>query len=167
MTWNVCRSPLQGLGSWLAANASSRGLLSALLRRCHSYSQLVVPASVTGVQKLKPCGTAVAGKLLPREKPPDECVPRRVSTYRAGLAAGFAGATSVIATSSNQARKVVLEPAGRSYPTRILVTVRPAATAPIRDRTSFHCWVESFFAAPCAAGLTTVPCWSFAVSCDR
>ena len=55
------------------------GRLSALLPRWYSYSQLVEPASVTGVQKLKPCGTAVAGKLLPREKPPDDWVPRRVS----------------------------------------------------------------------------------------
>jgi hypothetical protein len=33
---------------------------------------------VTGVQKLKPFGTAVAGKVFPREKPPLELVPRTV-----------------------------------------------------------------------------------------
>ena len=80
ITWNVCRSPIHGLGSWLAANACSVGRLSALLPRWYSYSQLSEPALVTGVQKLKPCGTAVAGKLLPREKLPVEFVPRVVST---------------------------------------------------------------------------------------
>ena len=47
-------------------------------------------ALVTGVQKLKPCGTAVAGMLLPREKPPLEFVPRVVITRSDGRA--FAGA---------------------------------------------------------------------------
>ena len=37
-------------------------------------------ALVTGVQKLNPWGTAVAGMLLPREKPPLEFVPRLVIT---------------------------------------------------------------------------------------
>ena len=32
-TWKVCRSPIHGLGSWLAANASISGRLSALLSR--------------------------------------------------------------------------------------------------------------------------------------
>lgn len=34
---------------------------------------------MTGVQKLKPLGTAVAGKVLPREKLPLESVPRVVT----------------------------------------------------------------------------------------
>ncbi len=79
ITWKVCRSPIHGLGSWLALNAWIVGRLSALLPRAYSYSQLSEPALVTGVQKLKPCGTAVAGKLLPREKAPLELVPRVVS----------------------------------------------------------------------------------------
>lgn len=78
ISWKVCRSPIQGLGSWLADSASRVGRLSPLLPRAYSYSQLVDPASVTGVQKLKPCGTAVAGKVLPREKEPLELVPRVV-----------------------------------------------------------------------------------------
>ena len=41
---------------------------------------------MTGVQKLKPCGTAVAGMLLPREKPPLEFVPRVVTTQSDGRA---------------------------------------------------------------------------------
>lgn len=43
-----------------------------------------MPAFVTGVQKLKPWGTAVAGMLLPREKPPLELVPRVVTTQSEG-----------------------------------------------------------------------------------
>src|SRR5690606_30899213 len=80
MTWNVCRSPIHGLGSWLTVNASISGRLSALLPCWYWYSQLVEPASVIGTQKLNPCGTAVAGMLLPRENPPLEFVPRVVMT---------------------------------------------------------------------------------------
>ena len=98
ITWKVWRSPIHGLGSWLSENACSVGRLSALLARWYSYSQLSVPALVTGVQKLKPCGTAVAGMLLPREKLPLEFVPRVVSTQsdrwlRVGCA--FAGPMSM------------------------------------------------------------------------
>ena len=46
-----------------------------------------MPALVTGVQKLKPCGTAVAGMLLPREKLPLEFVPRVVTTQSDGRGA--------------------------------------------------------------------------------
>src|SRR5690349_21308921 len=63
MTWNVWRSPIHGLGSWEVVNACSVGRFCALLRCAYSYSQLCEPALVIGVQKLKPCGTAVAGKL--------------------------------------------------------------------------------------------------------
>ncbi len=42
---------------------------------------------MVGVQKLKPCGTAVAGKLLPREKSPLELVPRVVTTWSDGRSA--------------------------------------------------------------------------------
>ena len=80
MTWNVWRSPIHGLGSWDVVNACSVGRFCALLRCAYSYSQLCEPALVIGVQKLKPCGTAVAGKLLPRENEPFEFVPRVVST---------------------------------------------------------------------------------------
>ena len=84
ISWNVSRSPIHGLGSWLAENASIRVRLSASLSRWYSYSHDVEPASVTGVQKLNPLGTAVAGKLLPREKLPLDCVPRVVTTWSLG-----------------------------------------------------------------------------------
>ena len=94
ITWKVWRSPIHGLGSWLSRRTPACvGRLSALL------SALVLveparcePASVTGVQKLKPCGTAVAGMLLPREKPPLELVPRVVSTQSDGCACASAAA---------------------------------------------------------------------------
>ena len=60
------------IGSWIGA-----GWVAL------NYSQLVEPASVTGVKKLKPLGTAVSGRLLPREKEPEALVPRRVSTWSA------------------------------------------------------------------------------------
>src|SRR5690606_2231663 len=85
ITWNVCRSPIHGLGSWLAVNAWISGLFCALLSVWLLYSHRVELASVIGDQKLKPCGTAVAGKLLPREKLPVECVPLVVITYSATL----------------------------------------------------------------------------------
>jgi hypothetical protein len=57
-----------------------------------------VPAFVTGVQKLKPWGTAAAGMLLPREKLPLELVPRVVTTQSEGwvrVGCGFAGPMSM------------------------------------------------------------------------
>ncbi len=74
------RSPIHGLGSWEIARPCSMGRLASLFIRWYSYSQDSESASVTGVKKLKPFGTAVIGRLLPREKPIDELVPRRVST---------------------------------------------------------------------------------------
>src|SRR6266540_952179 len=106
MSWNVCRSPIHGLGSWLAANACTVGRLSALFARWYSYSQLVEPALVIGVQKLNPCGTAVAGTLLPRENPPVELVPRVVIAYSAGLRGAVLPASTSV-RSSSQPRNTV------------------------------------------------------------
>jgi hypothetical protein len=61
---------------------------------------------VTGVQKLKPCGTAAAGKLLPREKRLLEFVPRVVMTQSLGRRGLAAGGSSVISMSSTQPPKV-------------------------------------------------------------
>ena len=46
----------------------------------YSYSHWLEEASVTGVKKLNPLGTAEMGTLLPRENEPEALVPRRVST---------------------------------------------------------------------------------------
>src|SRR4051812_37314231 len=101
MTWNVCRSPIHGLGSWLSEKACSIGRFCSLLRFWYSYSQLSDPASVTGVQKLNPCGTAVAGKLLPREKVPLAIVPRVVTTLSVGrVLAGGVGVAEIFTSSS-------------------------------------------------------------------
>src|SRR4051794_30704439 len=111
------------------------------------------PALVTGVQKLKPCGTAVAGKLLPRENPPVEFVPRVVIARSDGwLRAVFCAAASgscalLIRTSSFQPRKSA-GPAGLSYPTRIRAIVLPAATLPRSASMLFHWLVDSPFASP-------------------
>ena len=65
-----------------------------------------MPALVTGTQKLKPCGTAVAGMLLPREKLPLEFVPRVVTTQSDGCAAAaWAGLRRSIWMSSIQPPK--------------------------------------------------------------
>ncbi|GAA3040347.1 hypothetical protein GCM10020000_18560 [Streptomyces olivoverticillatus] len=62
------------------------------------------PALVTGVQKLKPCGTAVAGKVLPREKLELELVPRVVTARSAGCAGTCSGSAGAMETSSTQPR---------------------------------------------------------------
>jgi hypothetical protein len=62
-------------------------------------------ASVSGVQKLKPCGTAVAGKLLPREKPLEEFVPRVVMTQSDRCERAGRDGWPVIAMSSTQPLK--------------------------------------------------------------
>src|SRR3954468_10810920 len=137
MTWNVCRSPIHGLGSWLSENAWIVGLFWALLPFWYSYSQLPEPAFVTGVQKLKPCGTAVAGKLLPREKLPLAFVPRVVSTWSDERAEALCTGLATTAMSSTQPPKSA-GPAGLSYATRTRSIVLPAATAPMRELLAFH-----------------------------
>ena len=57
---------------------------------------------MTGIQKLKPCGTAVAGMLLPRENALVELVPRFVTTQSDGRERCFCGGLSSILTSSIQ-----------------------------------------------------------------
>ncbi len=59
---------------------------------------------MTGVQKLKPWGTAVAGKVLPREKFELEWVPRVVSAQSAGWAGAASRGAGAIAMSSTQPR---------------------------------------------------------------
>ena len=62
---------------------------------------------MTGIQKLKPCGTAVAGMLLPREKLLLEFVPRVVTTQSEGRerSLGCGAASSLM--SSTQPPNVV------------------------------------------------------------
>jgi hypothetical protein len=57
---------------------------------------------VIAVQKLKPCGTAVAGMLLPRLKLPLEFVPRVVSTQSDGWLRFCCGGAPAIRMSSTQ-----------------------------------------------------------------
>jgi hypothetical protein len=92
---------------------------------------------VTGIQKLKPCGTAVAGMLLPREKLELEWVPRVVETQSDGRDRSRSGGSASIVMSSIQAPKSV-GPSGLSYATRMRSMRLPAATAPIRERLKFH-----------------------------
>ncbi len=92
---------------------------------------MVTPASVTGVQKLNPCGTAVAGKVLPREKSPLEWVPRVVRTQSTGSRGG--SGRSATRTSSSQP---VISP-GASVRSTIRLIRRPA-NAPSGRRTRFH-----------------------------
>jgi hypothetical protein len=66
---------------------------------------VVEPASVIGVQKLKPCGTAVAGMLLPRENEPVELVPRVVSTHSEGRACATGCGAPSMRMSSTQPLK--------------------------------------------------------------
>jgi hypothetical protein len=68
---------------------------------------------VTGIQKLKPRGTAVAGMLLPREKLLVEFVPRFVTTQSEGRDRCFCGGFASILTSSIQPPNFV-GPAGLS-----------------------------------------------------
>src|SRR5688500_10176300 len=117
MTWNVWRSPIHGLGSWLAANAWITGRFAVLLRRWYSYSQLLEPASVTGTQKLKPCGTAVAGMLFPLEKLLLEFVPRVVTTQSDGRDGRSPAGLPSSSMSSTQPAKSA-GPSGLSYATR-------------------------------------------------
>ena len=69
--------------------------------------------------------------------------------------------------SSTQVLNVVGGPLGLSYPMRIRLMVRPAATAPMTDCRAFHCIVHSVLDSPCACGLSTTPCWSVACRSDR
>ena len=112
MSWKVSRSAIHGLGSWLAEKASMRVRLFASLSRWYSYSHEVDPASVTGVQKLKPWGTAVAGKLLPREKLPLDCVPRVVTTWSLGRPTTTGGASRTTRSSTQPPKSA--GPAGLS-----------------------------------------------------
>ena len=57
---------------------------------------------MTGTQKLKPCGTAVAGMLLPREKRELEFVPRVVTTQSEGFERSRGSGLPSIVTSSTQ-----------------------------------------------------------------
>jgi hypothetical protein len=62
---------------------------------------------VTGTQKLKPCGTVVAGMLLPREKLPLEFVPRVVTTQSEGRERLLRSGLALMTMSSTQPPKVV------------------------------------------------------------
>src|SRR4051794_30909672 len=118
ITSNVWRSPIHGLGSWLASNAWMTGRFDALLACWYSYVQLSDPALVIGTQKLKPCGTAVAGMLFPREKLPLEFVPRVVTTQSDRCDGRWCTGLPSTLTSSIQPPKSA-GPFGLSYATRI------------------------------------------------
>ena len=62
---------------------------------------------VAGAQKLKPCGTAAAGMLLPRENELVEFVPRVVTTQSDGRERCLTAGLPSIFTSSTQPPKSV------------------------------------------------------------
>src|SRR6218665_1925082 len=107
ITASELRSPIHMLGSWEMPMPFNVGPFCASLARWYWYSVPALSALVIGVMKLNPFGQATAGKLLPRENPPVELVPRRVSTYETRPSEVSRAATSAIVTSSIHPVKAV------------------------------------------------------------
>ncbi len=68
----------------------------------------VACALVSGTRKLKPLGTEVIASFEPREKAPEELVPRRVSTKFVRLDPSIVAGAASMLTSSSQPEKAVV-----------------------------------------------------------
>src|SRR5699024_2937162 len=142
----------------------------------YSCGQRSERASVTGVHMQKPLGHDVSGALFPREKSPEECVPRRVSTQSsqessAGRGSAFstngpsthsdvADACPGPAVSLGGAKRASSANAALSR-TQLLTISYDSISWPAHAESAHSMWLHwsthSSFEAPCARAVRRVP----------
>src|SRR5699024_3904926 len=142
----------------------------------YSYGQRSERASVTGVHMQKPFGHDVSGALFPREKSPEECVPRRVSTQssqESSAGRGSAFSTNGPSTHSDVAdacpgpavslggSKRACSASAAPSRTQLQTTSNDSVSWSMHAERShsmwFHWSTNSIFEAPCARAVRRVP----------